>query len=712
MNQKARIAALAGMAGLTAGAAAQDSLGSINDAYSTSEQRTAYVLDLVGTTTSWGNVFGVGPLVKSPTVPGSAFANNLISANAVSQTFLNNVAYPSALYALWENELAGGTGPGEINTLIAPPGATGTQFAATFADFGPLGTRYNGVTTAVVNFDPADPARLYITRVQAAVNGPDPSTDNSQFGIGGVDASGNTFMRSDAFGTNGGANALTGNNYFRIDALGRNPAQTNHISAILGDRDLSATAHILQNSPISHTTPTGIPSERDSSRVLIGASFAPVAGAPGEYVRGSSFPPVANTDHINGTGVTDTRGGVTYSPARFIPNSLGTAAILARGPADGNEVFSVAMWDLGPGGSVLRNAVMTRSASAVDPVDPYTPVLPIGRLDGYRSQVAARGGNAPVAIGYNPYGNFGVVAAVSYDSPSVFADDPLNTLLVGHFDPADPTGTVSWVVAGWFDGLQGKPIKDGPGGNVIGRLTTLDVVTGGAPRGPSISAPAIDAAGNIWFVGAAEQFKTDAQGNPFIDNDSILIRAVWDPATGGYELERILEPGFTRTGLNSGVEYTLTFLGIADSNSIDSSTLFSNGVNQSAWNNVNPTDYTNQDPRTVGGVVLAVQLTYLSAVNYQCLLYVGNITPADATGCQADLSGSSDPNDPAYGVPDGVVDAADFFYYLDQFVAGNIAVADLTGSSDPNDPAYGIPDGVIDAADFFYFLDIFVAGCP
>lgn len=80
--------------------------------------------------------------------------------------------------------------------------------------------------------------------------------------------------------------------------------------------------------------------------------------------------------------------------------------------------------------------------------------------------------------------------------------------------------------------------------------------------------------------------------------------------------------------------------------------------------------------------------------------------------CPADLSGSTDPNDPAYGVPDGIVDATDFFYFLDQFVASNLAVADISGSSDPNDPAYGVPDGSIDAADFFYFLDLFVAGCP
>ncbi len=79
--------------------------------------------------------------------------------------------------------------------------------------------------------------------------------------------------------------------------------------------------------------------------------------------------------------------------------------------------------------------------------------------------------------------------------------------------------------------------------------------------------------------------------------------------------------------------------------------------------------------------------------------------------CDADLSGSTDPNDPAYGVPDGVVDASDFFYFLDQFAAGNLAVADLSGSVDPNDPAYGVPDGVLDTSDFFFYLDLFVQGC-
>ncbi|MCB9845093.1 MAG: hypothetical protein H6811_03785 [Phycisphaeraceae bacterium] len=82
----------------------------------------------------------------------------------------------------------------------------------------------------------------------------------------------------------------------------------------------------------------------------------------------------------------------------------------------------------------------------------------------------------------------------------------------------------------------------------------------------------------------------------------------------------------------------------------------------------------------------------------------------DNPPCVADLTGSNDPNDPGYGVPDGTVDADDFFYFLDLFASGD-PDADLTGSSDPDSGSYGVPDGVIDADDFFYYLDRFSAGC-
>ncbi len=80
--------------------------------------------------------------------------------------------------------------------------------------------------------------------------------------------------------------------------------------------------------------------------------------------------------------------------------------------------------------------------------------------------------------------------------------------------------------------------------------------------------------------------------------------------------------------------------------------------------------------------------------------------------CRADLTGSSDPNAPDFGVPDGQIDAEDFFFFLDAFASFNFEVADLTASGDPGDPLYGALDGVLSADDFFFFLDRFAEGCP
>ncbi len=69
------------------------------------------------------------------------------------------------------------------------------------------------------------------------------------------------------------------------------------------------------------------------------------------------------------------------------------------------------------------------------------------------------------------------------------------------------------------------------------------------------------------------------------------------------------------------------------------------------------------------------------------------------TPCPADLTGSSDPRERTYGVPDLDVDADDFFYFLDRFVDGNLAFCDVDH------------DGDCDAEDFFTYLDLFAAGC-
>jgi len=101
------------------------------------------------------------------------------------------------------------------------------------------------------------------------------------------------------------------------------------------------------------------------------------------------------------------------------------------------------------------------------------------------------------------------------------------------------------------------------------------------------------------------------------------------------------------------------------------------------------------------GSVVEAGVDAVTLTIYECV---------DVTPCPADLTGSADPNDPGFGVPDGIVDASDFFFYLGLFGAGDLA-ADLTGSINPNDPGFGVPDGTLDANDFFFYLDLFAQGC-
>ena len=79
--------------------------------------------------------------------------------------------------------------------------------------------------------------------------------------------------------------------------------------------------------------------------------------------------------------------------------------------------------------------------------------------------------------------------------------------------------------------------------------------------------------------------------------------------------------------------------------------------------------------------------------------------------CPPDLTTTAIPGSPGYGVPNGVLNNDDFFYYLAQFAAGNLAVCDLTTTAIPGSPGYGVPNGILNNDDFFYYLAIFAAGC-
>lgn len=79
--------------------------------------------------------------------------------------------------------------------------------------------------------------------------------------------------------------------------------------------------------------------------------------------------------------------------------------------------------------------------------------------------------------------------------------------------------------------------------------------------------------------------------------------------------------------------------------------------------------------------------------------------------CRPDLTTTAIPGQTGYGVPNGIVNNDDFFYYLSQFAAGHAAVADLTTTAIPGQPGYGVPNGVVNNDDFFFYLAIFSQGC-
>ncbi|MEZ6235543.1 MAG: GC-type dockerin domain-anchored protein [Phycisphaerales bacterium] len=88
--------------------------------------------------------------------------------------------------------------------------------------------------------------------------------------------------------------------------------------------------------------------------------------------------------------------------------------------------------------------------------------------------------------------------------------------------------------------------------------------------------------------------------------------------------------------------------------------------------------------------------------------YVGGCCP---NLCRPDLTTGAVPGTPNYGVPNGAINNDDFFYYLQQFAAGNDHVCDMTHGAVPGEPGYGVPNLILNNDDFFYYLQIFAEGC-
>ncbi len=609
---------LAVLGALAAPAFPQDSVskaqglpGDAVSAYSTGEQVNRYVVDLRDFFTSWGTKFGIAPVMKASADSATPrlFFNHLISSQAISNTSIR-APFPFNSYFVWKGP---GLGVNDSSALNDPGMAinttnfSGFQFAAAFAEFGGIS---NNVIGAVVNVRPLEPARLYVSRIAGAVNAPDGTCNLAQVGLGHVDADGNFVFRADR-GSGGSMTApgcgftdISGVNYYRSSLLDRNFSVRNVLNS-LGASDAPSTTRVITNSGVQHNCPNLIPEHLAGRPIVIGSNFN------NQYVREAVAGSVTSDSTHFAPGATDQRGGVGYTHQNFGPplsSGHGIAGILTKITGSGGPTETFNLFGLGANGAVTGTLqlLLPNSDAIFDPCTGFTPASAgPGRneFNHYGSQVVFRG-NAPVAIGVDQKGR--LLAAAETDFPTPMLNTPLNYIAVARFDER---GNTEWSIAGYSADPttgRGKPILDGPGGNVIGHQTLLGTVTGGSPFGPSLSSPMIDSVGNIWFLSAIE-INLDGGGT---DPGVGLLRAVYDPDRFCYELELVFETGDVFRGRNSDRNFQIRFLDIADSNSVSSAGAFAGNINQSSHLGSDVRFVKTRKPETLGGIVINAEIVY------------------------------------------------------------------------------------------------------
>ncbi len=726
-NRRIRIAAFIALcSGLPVGVMAQDSVsrnanggnGLPGDALSPwtgSQVRANYIVDLVPLITASGTRFGIAPVVKSGrTNPNTRFTS-LNGASSISPTSRPGATYPASTYSLWTAP-GGGVHPTDNDAaLIQPITPTGspTVFGIGHMDFDEVLVSATNVFTnqifgSQVAYDPADPGRLYVTRVSAAVNGAFNMTDRSQFGYGGIDADGNVCFRADGFGATGPTtNVLRGDNYFRVRIGLRNSTQ--NVIDDTGGAQPAATDWVMQRATVTHNTPSLIPAELAGRPFLIGADF--LGNLRSENPANTM---VSSAAHRPNT--TDHRGGIGVSGRAVFSGSVATGAVLSRHTSGGGKTDAISVFGLDATGAVTAARTLQMPTTLLDACDAFAWPLGGGDFRSYDSQVTFRGGSSPVTTTLDQQGR-AIAAAVLYNGSIGIAANPFNAIAAVRFDPSNPNSTPSWTTIGWVNsangtgkdltgdyGADGAPGTGdaGEGDGVIdhldapiGRLTSLaDLGTGQA--GPSISSPTFDSAGNAYFIASASLKK---RIGPVIQNENklVLVRAVLNPDTFCYRLDVALESGQVFRGANSGRDYKVTALNLADTDSISSASVWSASAMQHPWNNTANAGLPTDSPIHLGGLVLSARIVYdvdgdgqfrdptatggdVNSVDegYNIVLYIGNTTPP--SNCIADYN------------QDGGVDGGDVEAFFLDWEAGDSA-ADVN------------TDGGVDGGDVeFFFL--------
>jgi hypothetical protein len=725
MMGAAILCALAGLAG------AQDSVsrnanggsglpGDALSAFSGAGQRLNYIVDLTSFATSGGTVLGIGPVMKSGRVNAARFTA-FNGASSISQTLKLGAAYPAATYSLWTAPGGGVNSTENDASLVSTVSASGSAsiLSAGFMDFDELLVTTTSVFTnqlygGLIAFDPADPSRLYVSRVNAAINAGVGSLDRSQFGYGGVDADGNLCFRADSFGSTGPATSLlVGDNYFRV----RLAARTASVNLIdnAGASNAASTDWLLQRSTVTHATPSCMPQDLAGRPLLVGADFV------GNYkFENPALTMAATSNHRPGT--TDHRGAASISGRAVYPGSVATGAILSRSTTGSGKTDSLTVFGVLADGSVGSARSLKLPATLTDSCDSFAWAMGGGDFRNYDSQITFRGGSGPVAVGKDQAGR-ALAAAVIYHGSITQPANPYNAIAAVRFDPTVSNSTPAWTTVAWVNtttgagkellgdfGADGIPgTADGGEGDgqidaqdaPIGRLASMSEM-GNGMVGPSLSAPTFDAAGNVYFIAATALKRRVGPQDPF-DFRLALIRGVYNPASFCYSLEVVAHAGQVFAGRNSGRNYTIAALNLADADSTSTASMWSASGTQNSWNNTDTSSLPTTSPLHLGGLVLSARIVYdtngdgsyvdptaigadVNSVDeaYNVVLYVGNVTPAGAP-CPADYN------------QDGGVDGADIESFFVDWEAGATA-ADVNF------------DGGIDGGDIEAFFVAWEAG--
>lgn len=647
-------AAAAALVSITGVARAQDSTAAAPNttdalsAYDTTRQRTLYAADLAPVQSSWGNTWGVAPVLKLPRDTDPLFRTQVAGALSASPGAFLNPTFPSRAFQLWA---APGVGiHPQANT--APASTVSVNgFTRQFA----LGV--TGVSAGATNIIAATigrrddaPARLFIERTTALSSRASQSADDTAtLALGALDSESRAAVRADPFSASA-EQPVQRDNLIRVNTPARSASTVAALSwPTAGANPGPATtdpaaAFVASNITVSTALPALIPSGTAPPLLSLDvASAYRVNGAP--------------SGNFLATGLQGLRGAPTFSPnVTIAPGAAGTVVSLARATT-ATRTASLNLFAIDAAGNPAAAPIALHLPAPLAAPDGFTiNATSNAEFSQYRSQSIFRGPAALAAIGFDPPTARVTLAAVATDAGT-------EALVLARLDPANPSTSTWHVIA-----RPGSPVLSTANGTPVGAITTAAPAT--------LSAPALDLLGNAYFVASW----TPTDGSP----GQALIKAV--RTTTGYALERILASGTTFTGANSAIACTITKLHLADSDSIASGAFHAGSIVQTqpfATPTADPAK-----PSAAGGLAVNAVITYATTPpqTYEATLFVSAITPGPL--CPADLTS------------DNRVDTADLVALLGRFGQ----------SGTPGAPADFNADGTVNTADLVTLLGNFGCG--